>query len=67
MYDKLDNRDDYVTQGPAHAEAWLILEQRCDVPPSLEVFLHEISMIGGSPVATARAIAANYSRRAGLS
>lgn len=36
------NEDDFVVRGKAYEEAWEILAEGCEVPPSWDVFMHEV-------------------------
>lgn len=37
-----DNEDDFTVRGRAYEEAWEVLRDGCEVPPSWDVFTHEV-------------------------
>jgi hypothetical protein len=58
---------EYTGRGPTYARAFEILSKGCDVPPSLEVFEHELgsrrrSRPGLAPEECAVAVAQSYRR-----
>jgi hypothetical protein len=62
---------DYTVRGSAYQIAWRTLVEGCDVPPSLEVFDHELALARrGKPMMTpeaqARRLAAAYQRVGGF-
>lgn len=38
------NGDDFKAKGPTFTQAWEILHGGCDIPPSLELFEHELEV-----------------------
>jgi hypothetical protein len=42
MDDLRDSAADYRQRGPIYSRAWEILSRKCEVPPSVEVFDHEL-------------------------
>jgi len=59
----------YAAAGVGYAEAWRIMAERCEVPPSLEVFDHVLTMLRGqtrllvAPEWLAQKIAQSYVRQ----
>lgn len=63
------NQDDFRAAGTPFWQAWLTLHEGCDVPPSFELFMHELDLMrrGGrivTPGQAAWAIVARYHRHA---
>ena len=67
----LDSATEYGRKGPRYREAWDTLVNGCDVPPSLDVFDHELKIARrAAPMLTveglARRLSQSYHRVSGF-